>query len=304
MSLFQIKKQIDTIRKTKQITNAMKLVSTAKYNKIVEESKHYYEYSRMVRKLVYHVIRPNIPTFSQADLSGYIGQAPIDYHHMLVERPIKKTGYLIITSDKGFAGDYNSTLIKKVDEFFKQNHPNKDDLVVLGIGDPIIKYCKDNQIELVMENHNLSDYPKYTEVQKIIQKSIELYNEKFYDSLVVMYNYSANIMLSRFKSKVILPLKNIHFDEDEFDKIDYIIEPTPEDVLDELLTKFVESQIYGAIIDAKTSEQASRMQAMSQATNNADDLIFKLQKKYNHERQYKITNEILDIINGTQAQQE
>lgn len=303
MSIFQIKKQIDSIKKTMQITNAMRLVSTSKYNKMVQEAKHYEQYSYIVRRLVYQIISPNVPSFAQADLGGNLGMAPIDYHHMLVERPVNKTGYLVITSDKGLSGDYNSSLVKKFDEYIHQHHQSLDDIEVLAIGEPIAKYCREKGIHIAFENHTISDYPTYTEVQKIIQKAIELYNNKTYDALVVVYNHSENIMTTSLRLDTILPLKEIGFEDMEDDPIDYLIEPNVEDVLDELLVKFVESQIYGAIIDAKTTEQASRMQAMNQATDNAEELIQKLQREYNQQRQLKITNEILDIINGSMAQQ-
>lgn len=304
MSLFQTKKQIDSIIKTKQITNAMRLVSTSKYNRMVEEAKSYDIYSRMVRKLVYHIISPNIPRFANTDLESNIGLSPIDYHHMLVERPIKKTGYIVVTSDKGLAGDYNSSLLKKFDAFLKDHHKSMDEIEVIGIGDPIIKYCQENNIHVTYHGYNLSDYPTFTEVQQIIRKAINFYNDRTYDALKIVYNHSVNIMQTQLRFDTILPLKNIEFPEDEvLEDIDYLIEPGPEEVLDQLLDKFVESQIYGAIIDGKTAEQASRMQAMNQATQNADDMIFKLKKEYNQQRQLRITNEILDIINGSAAQQ-
>lgn len=303
MSIFQIKKQMDSIKKTMQITNAMRLVSTSKYNKMVQEAQHYEQYSYIVRRLVYQIISPNIPNFAEADLGGNLGMAPIDYHHMLVERPVKKTGYLVITSDKGLSGDYNSSLVKKFDEYIHEHHDALDTIEVLAIGDPIVKYCRENNIHIAFENHNISDYPTFTEVQKIIQKAIELYNNKTYDALVIAYNHAENIMKTTLRLDPILPLKEIGFDDMDDETIDYIIEPSVEDVLDELLIKFVESQIYGAIIDAKTTEQASRMQAMNQATDNAEEMIQKLHREYNQQRQLKITNEILDIINGSMAQQ-
>lgn len=303
MSLFQIKKQIDSITKTKQITNAMRLVSTSKYNKMVQESKNYDIYSLMVRKLVYHIISPNIPKFSGTDLQSNLGLTPIDYHHMLVERPVKKTGYIVITSDKGLAGDYNSSLLKKFDKYLTDHHDDLKQVKVLGIGEPILKYCRQKGIEIAFESHNISDYPTFTEVQQVIKKAIDLYNDETYDALKVAYNHSENIMVTQLRLDTILPLKNIEFPEGVTEDIDYIIEPGPEEVLDELLIKFVQSQIYGAIIDAKTAEQASRMQAMNQATQNADDMILKLRKQYNQQRQLRITNEILDIINGAAAQQ-
>ena len=303
MSIFQIKKQIDSIKKTMQITNAMRLVSTSKYNKMVQEAKYYEQYSYMVRRLVYQIISPNVGAFSQVPFGGNGSLSSIDYHDMLVERPVNKTGYLVITSDKGLSGDYNSSLIKKFDKYIQQHHESFDEIEVLAIGEPIAKYCRENRIHIAFENHTISDYPTFTEVQKIIQKAIELYNNKTYDALVVVYNHSENIMMTSLRLDPLLPLKEIGFDDMDDEPIDYLIEPSVEDVLDELLIKFVESQIYGAIIDAKTTEQASRMQAMNQATDNAEELIQKLQREYNQQRQLKITNEILDIINGSMAQQ-
>lgn len=304
MSLFQIKRQIDSIRKTRQITNAMRLVSTSKYNKMGLEAKNYDLYASLVRKLVFNVISPNVPRLAMTDLGSGVGFSPIDYHEMLVERPVLKTGYLVVTSDKGLAGDYNSTLLKRLDAYLKEHHDNFDDIEILAIGDPIIKFCRQKGLHVAYETHNISDYPTYTEVQQVIQKAIGFFNEKVYDSLKVVYNHSENIMTTKPRIETMLPLVSIDYGDEEIEAIDYLIEPSPDIVLDDLLIKYTESQIYGAIIDAKTSEQASRMQAMNQATKNADDLINKLQKQYNQQRQLRITNEILDIINGSMAQQE
>ncbi|XJS11427.1 ATP synthase F1 subunit gamma [Aerococcaceae bacterium WGS1372] len=300
MGLEGIRRKIDSINKTSQITNAMSLVSTTKYNRIVNISSNYEQYAKKVRRLVASIISRvndlNAPSYGSNNSDLDI----IDYHDLLVSRSVKKTGYLIITSDKGLAGGYNSTVVKEFRQLLQQRKQLKDDVVVMAIGDPIVKFCRKESIHIAHELHHLPDFPSFTHVQSLIQKSVELFKSEIFDELYICYNHSVNALQNEFRCEQVLPLANID-QEDELD-VDYLIEPEISDVLDVLLTQYAESTIYGTILDAKTAEQASRMQAMTQATDNATDLIKSLQYQYNQERQKQVTNEIIEITSGANAQ--
>lgn len=300
MGLEGIRRKIDSINKTSQITNAMSLVSTTKYNRIVNISSNYEVYAQKVRRTVANLMS-RVGDLNQA---GYVTSANnasiVDFHDLLVNRPVKKTGYLIITSDKGLAGGYNSTIVKEFRELLAKRNQTKDNIVVMAIGEPIMKFCRKESISVAHELHHLPDFPTFTQVQSLIQKSVELFKTEVFDELYICYNHSVNALQNEFRCEQILPLTNIKSD-DEMDA-DYMIEPAIPDVLDVLLSQYAESTIYGTILDAKTAEQASRMQAMSQATDNASDLIKSLQHKYNQERQKQVTNEIIEITSGANAQ--
>ena len=308
MALNEIKKKISSIQKTAQITKAMKLVSTTKYNRIVTESAKYDEYAQKVREMVSSVVKPEMLYDMQEINSSNGGDSDhINYHAMMHIRPVKKVGFLVITSDRGLAGNYNSALIKDFQAFIRQF--SKDQLEVLAIGRPIAKYCKSQGIHLAYERYHLNDYPTFTEVQNIIRQAISLFQDGSYDELYLVYNYPVNVLVTERRIEKILPIGKDHMEEFHQDKQagispQVLVEPDIDSVLDVILPLYAETQIYGAVIDAKTAEQASRMQAMGQATDNADQLISDLQQDYHHERQKRITNEIIEITSGANAQEQ
>ncbi|MGX7091951.1 ATP synthase F1 subunit gamma [Hutsoniella sourekii] len=302
-SLIQIKRKIDSVAKTAQITNAMKLVSTSKYNKMVEEAKHYDQYAGQVRQMMTQMVQA--PMYELPENLWIVeGQSEqFDYRDLLERSKDRKIGYLIISSDKGLAGNYNSNLLKSVEAFFDKHHASKEDIKVFAIGQPVVKFCHSQQIEVVHQQHYLPDYPTYTQVQRIIERAITLYTEGVYDALYICYQHSVNVLQSEIRIEPFLPLNHLlQKDQPKVSSVDYVTEPGNQVVINELLRQYAESQIYGAIIDAKTAEQASRMQAMSQATDNAEDIISSLKLQYNKARQVSVTNEMLDIINGSSVQ--
>lgn len=308
MSLNEIKKQIKSISKTAQITNAMRLVATTKYNRIVTEAKQYEVYRRKVKHMVASVLSSHV-NINEADVAnGDIDhQDEISAHDLLVVKPIKKVGFLVITSDLGLAGNYNTSVLKEMDRILAPY--NKEDVAILGIGKPIIKYCRENNLPLVYQQVETSDYPSFTEVQNLIKRAVHFYKENIYDQLFICYNYAENVLKVEFEQVQILPMNKQSFAIDDIqdtktdhELVEFIYEPNVSDILDVLLPLFAQTQIYGAVIDAKTAEQSSRMQAMGQATDNANDLIVDLQYQYNHERQKRVTNEIIEITNGANAQ--
>ncbi|WP_124057532.1 ATP synthase F1 subunit gamma [Vaginisenegalia massiliensis] len=306
MSLNELKKRIDSTSKTAQITNAMRMVSAAKYNRMAQDAKTYFLYAERVRKMVAHVAKSQLDLLSEGEPIQESETNYVDFHDMLVTRPIKKTGYLIISSDKGLAGSYNSSVIKSTHQMLTQDHKSKDEVVVLAIGEPIAKYCRDEGYEVAYELHGVSDRPEFMEVQSIVKKAVDLFKRQVFDALYVCYNHHVNAATLQFRADQVLPLTELDIEEDEETDsrhltYDYLVEPSEEELLDVLLPQYAESQIYGAIIDAKTAEHGSRMNAMSSATENANEMIAQLKQTYNQQRQLKVTNEIIEIISGANA---
>lgn len=309
MALNTIKKKMNSVKKTAQITNALRLVSTTKYNRIITEAEHYDKYARKVKIMVSNLITADmlydskhIAPRGSSDLTKH---DQIDYHVMMQIRPVKKTGFLIITADKGLCGNYNSALLKAFHDFIRPM--NKDTIEVVAIGRPAVKFCQKHHINIASERYHLSDYPNFTEVQTIIKTAIRFFQNHTYDELYLVYNYAANVLKTDKRIEKILPITRDNI-SDKTEKSNTssvsrpLVEPDIDSVLDVILPLYAETQIYGAIIDAKTAEQASRMQAMGQATDNAKSLIDDLHQEYHHERQKKITNEIIEIISGANAQ--
>ena len=286
MALNEIKKRIESTKKTAQITNAMRMVSAAKYNKMAQDAKDYFLYAEKVRKMVSHVAKSQLELLDDG------------------ERPVKKTGYLIISSDRGLAGSYNSSIIKAVQQMFEEDHADKSEIVVLAIGEPIAKFCRENGYYVAKEMHDISDRPTFGEVQAIVKRAVKLFKEQAFDALYVCYNHHINAVSSQFRADQVLPLTDLDVldeDEDDMANVDYLVEPSQGALLDVLLPQFAESQIYGAIVDAKTAEHGSRMNAMRSATDAANEMIDALKQQFNQERQLRVTNEILEIINGANA---
>jgi ATP synthase F1, gamma subunit len=309
LALNTIKKKMNSVKKTAQITNALRLVSTTKYNRIITEAEHYDQYAQKVKTMVSNLITPDMLYDSKhiAPRASHpsTNHNRIDYHVMMQVRPVKKTGFLVITADKGLCGSYNSALLKEFHDFIRPM--DKESIEVVAIGRPIVKFCQKHQLNIVSERYHLSDYPNFTEVQTIIKAAIRFFQNNIYDELYLVYNYAPNVLKNVKRIEKILPITRDNIADDVADAKQPsgprpLIEPDIDSVLDVILPLYAETQIYGAIIDAKTAEQASRMQAMGQATDNAKSLIDDLHQEYHHERQKKITNEIIEIISGANAQ--
>lgn len=304
-ALNEIKKQIQSIQKTAQITNAMRLISTTKYNRIVDEAKKYNLYRNKVKhrvsETIYHLM---------TDAFGEPKELPLDpdkldFHDLLKNRPVKRKGYLIVTANQGLAGSYNAGLLKRVNEEIKGL--NKEDVVLLTIGKAGRKFANQKGYQVAFATEQLSDFPHYSQVQSIVQTSVNLFAEGEYDALYLCYNHSVNALQTEIRIEQILPLSqvelaNINPPDDRFALKNILVEPSTADVLDALLPIYAQTTIYGAIIDAKTAEQSSRMQAMGQATDNAEKLVDRLQQVYHRERQKRITNEMIEISNAASRQ--
>lgn len=302
MALNDIKKQINSITKTAQITNAMQLISTTKYNRISENATRYQLYSDQIRKTVIRLVQ-SVSDLSSLSTDDFTSSDIINSHNLLTVRPVKKTAVMLITSSQGLAGSYNTGLIKEVEN--KLKNYNNDEIAIIGFGSPAIKFAREHNYPIILQREQTSSYPDFVEVQNIIRQIVTMFAEGTFDELVICYNHAVTVMQVETKFEQLLPLSSEHLiphDDEEIGQFEYIVEPNWQNVLDRLLPLYVESQIYGAIIDAKSAEYSSRMQAMQQATDNANDLIDDLQQEYHHERQKRITNEIIEIINGANAQ--
>lgn len=304
MALNELKKRIDSTKKTAQITNAMRMVSASKYNRMANEARNYFLYASRVKRMIAHIAKNQLDLLDDGVPISSDEANFVDFHDLLIERPIKKTGYLIISSDKGLAGNYNSSVIKATEQMLDFEHQDKSEVVILAIGEPIAKFCREKGYEVAYEQRRISDYPDFLEVQTIVKKSVELFKNQVFDALYVCYNHHLNAVSSQYRADQVLPVTDLELSQEleevEFDA-ELLVEPSQSALLDVLLPQYAESQIYGAIIDAKTSEHASRMTAMQSATDNANEMIVKLKQQYNQERQVKVTNEILEIINGANA---
>ncbi|ALS38555.1 MULTISPECIES: F0F1 ATP synthase subunit gamma [Enterococcus] len=301
-SLNEIKQRIASTKKTSQITNAMQMVSGAKLTKSEAASRSFQEYASKIRSIVTHLVAAQLSDLEELD--SYDNEEASEsgnYHMMLTSRPVKKTGYIVITSDKGLVGGYNSSILKQTMKMMADDHKSQDEYVLIAIGGTGADFFKARGINVAYELRGLSDQPSFDEVRKIVSTATTMYESEVFDELYVCYNHHINSLTSQFRVEKMLPISDLDPDEATTYEQEYILEPSEEAILDNLLPQYAESLIYGAIIDAKTAEHAAGMTAMKTATDNAQNIISDLTISYNRARQGAITQEITEIVAGAAA---
>lgn len=295
-SLNDIKSRIVSTKKTSQITNAMQMVSASKLTKSEQYSQQFQKYSSKIRSLVINLVDSLDDQEEEIDNNSYKA--------MLINREVKKIGYIVITSDKGLVGGYNSSVLKKTMGMIEQDHNSTSEYSILAIGGVGADFFYARGMKVDYEMRGLADHPSFDEVRKIATTAITMYQEEIFDELYVCYNHHINSLTAQFRVEKMLPMNETEFDVEETKKdtvISYILEPSREKILEVLLPQYAESLILGAIIDAKTAEHAAGMTAMKTATDNAEDIINAYTIIYNRARQAAITQEITEIVAGAVA---
>lgn len=283
-SLREVKLRIASTQSTAQITKAMHMVSQSKVKKAERTYKSYKDFMNRIATMVSQIVSKSS--------DNYI-------HPLLEEREVKKTAYLIITSDRGLAGPYNSSIYKAITSIIEENHKTKDEFITAAIGKKGHGYLE--KIGYPMLNQEATfvrDDVMFIDIVPMAKSFIDLYLNKEIDKLVVVYNHYVNSLIQEVKCDELLPIREIKGDEIN---IDYSYETGIEKTLDLVLPMYIQDMIYGIILDAKTAEHSARMNSMKNATDNAEEVIAKLQLLYNRARQNVVTNELIDIIGGANA---
>ncbi len=284
-ALREIKNRIEATRKTSQITKAMNMVSASKLRKIEKKYRSFQPLKNQVKSILQNILISN-PDFS---------------HPLLQKREIQKTGYILVTSDRGLAGPYNANVLKHFQKIVSERHANDDEYIVATIGYKGFSFCKRNHIPLLnTESINSRDEIQFIDFQAMSKAFIDLYLEGNVDRIVIIYSHYVNTMIQTMNEEVILPIEDILKDAEER-PLSFLFEPSPDKVANQLLPIFIEYTLYGIILDAKTSEHASRMTAMKNASDNASEVIQKQTLLFNRARQAAITKELTDIIGGANA---
>lgn len=281
-SLRDIKQRITATKKTKQITKAMEMVSAAKLNRAEMNAKSFVPYMEKIQDVVASIAR------------GSTGVR----HPMLVSRPVKRTGYLVITADRGLAGAYNSSILRHVYRTITEKHKSADEYLLIVVGKMGLQFFKNRKMPVHDSIVGLADQPSFADIKQIANNTVKLYEDGSFDELYMYYNHYVSAIQQDLTEKKLLPLSDV---ESAGAKSSYEYEPSEEAILEELLPQYAESLIYGALLDAKASEHAARMTAMKNATDNANELIDGLTLSYNRARQAAITQEITEIVGGAAA---
>jgi len=287
-SLQEIQRRIASTKKTRQITSAMQMVSTAKLSQIQRHGGSYAVYAQALHDVVAHL--------ANARLNNVAGT-------LLEQRAVKKVGLLVVSSDRGLVGAYNSMLLKSVMAIIAERQLSMNEVVILAVGGNGADFFKKRGFDVTYEYRGVSDIPTFNEVRQIVKTITTMYDNEVFDELTVAYQHFVSRIENEVHLEKMLPVATDEMASRETNALqaNYEMEPSPEEILGVVLPQYAESLVYGAILDAKTAEHAASANAMSSATDNAKDVINKLELQFNRARQSAITTEITEITGGMAA---
>lgn len=283
-SLREVKGRIDSTKKTAQITKAMYMVSQSKVKRAEKIYKDYKTFMKSISDMT----------------ASIVSKASLEFSHSLLkERPVKKTCFLLISADKGLAGSYNSGLFKAFEAYIKENDLKNKDFVVSTIGRRAFNYVNKSKYNKNQTSATcVRDDVMFIDIVPIADMIIRKYLDGEIDKLIIVYNHYVNSLTQEVRFETLLPIQKV---EGDIVSVDYIYESGIENTLNKILPMYIQDIIYGIILDAKTAEHCARVNSMRNATDNATEVIDKLQVLYNRARQEAITNELNDIIGGANA---
>ncbi|MDU4892765.1 MAG: ATP synthase F1 subunit gamma [Clostridium sp.] len=280
--LVDLKKRIKSIQNTKKLTKAMALVATSKLKKTrgsLERNNTYFEsYNEVMSEI--------IPTINKE--SKYIKR----------NKGSKDKLIIVITSDLGMCGSYNFSLVNKVEELTSGNMDSSKIVVIGEKGKSLFKRYKFNLLDF---DGKVSDIPSIDEAKVIFEYGYDMFEKGLVSEVILVYTWFKNPLVKQPVDKVMLPLQ-IKAEVEVQSKEEFDIEGNRDELMDALIPSYCNSMVYNALINAKTAEQSYRMETMNSASKNAGDLISSLEIKYNRIRQSAITQEISEIVGGSEAQ--
>lgn len=285
-SLKSIKKRIESVKNTSQITKAMKMVSAAKLRRAQENIVAARPYACKMEEV----------------LQSLAGSVEGDAHPLLEVRDAKKLLLLVITSDRGLCGGFNANLCKAADRYIKEHQSGYEEISIVTLGRKGYDFLK--RRHTIAKNYpNLISKPNYQTAALLAQEVIEGYLEEQYDRVVILFNAFKTVMTQDITFQQILPVQPSEQEASATDEpaIEYIYEPSIKELLGEILPKNIEVQIFKAMLESVAGEHGARMTAMDSASKNASEMIGKLTLQYNRARQAAITTELMEIISGAES---
>lgn len=289
----EIRTQIGSIKNTQKITSAMEMVAASKMRKAQDLMRASQPYARQIRNVV-----------------GHIADAQPEYRHdYMIERDVKRVGYIVVSTDRGLCGGLNINLFKSVLKDAREWRDKGAQLEFCALGKKASGFFRSYGGNLVAAKSGLGESPSMEDLIGSVKVMLDAYDEGRLDRLFVVYNEFVNTMTQKPVVRQLLPLSpDMGQDEHQEPSTqkhpggwDYLYEPDAKALLDSLLIRFIESQVYQSVVENGACEQAARMIAMKNATDNAGGLIEDLEMVYNKARQAAITQEISEIVGGAAA---
>jgi len=280
----EIKGKIGSIKNTQKITSAMEMVAASKMKKAQDRMASSRPYAENIRNVI-----------------GHLANANLEYRHPYLEnREVKRVGYIVISTDRGLCGGLNSNEFKMVVKDANKWQEQDVQVDFAALGAKSVAFFNRFGGSVLAAESGLGDTPSIKEIIGLVRIMLDAFNDGKIDRLYLVFNKFVNTMAQEPQIDQLLPLPK----SDEIalqHRWDYIYEPDPKPILDMLLVRFIESQVYQGVVENGASEQAARMVAMKAATDNAGDIIDDLQLVYNKARQAAITQEISEIVSGAAA---
>jgi F-type H+-transporting ATPase subunit gamma len=281
----EIKTQIASITSTRKITSAMEMVAASKMRRAQDRMQSSRPYARSIRGVIQHLAKANP-----------------EYTHLYMQSgEVKRVGFIIVASDRGLCGGLNINLFKATVSKMKEFHDQNVEMDICALGSKAISFFRNYGGNVVAAKGGLGDAPEAEQLVGAVKVMLDAYSEGKLDRLYVVSNEFVNTMTQKPTVDQLLPLQAEEDDESLNHHWDYIYEPEAKELLEGLLTRYIESCVYQAVVENNACEQAARMLAMKNATDNAGNLIDELQLVYNKARQAAITQEISEIVGGAAA---
>jgi F-type H+-transporting ATPase subunit gamma len=276
-----IKRRIRSVKSTQQITKAMKMVAAAKLRRTQGAVVAARPYSAKLKEV----------------LSRLVASSPDLKDPLLEIREPKKVGFVVVSANKGLSGGYNANIIKKA--VVSMAHHRDQEIGVLAVGKKARDFFRRRNYQVEGEFLSISDVPTIDEAKELANTVRTFYTEGIYDEVYIVYTEFINAIQQRPNLKKLLPIETPQ--EETVGELDYIFDPSPQVVLNQLLPLYLTNQIFSALMEAKASEHGATMTAMGAATDNASEILDQLTLSYNRARQAAITQEISEIVGGANA---
>jgi len=281
----EIRSKISSIKNTQKITKAMQMVAASKMRKAQERMRAARPYAEKIRKVI-----------------GHLRHANPDYKHpYLIERPVKATGLIVISTDRGLCGSLNVNVLKSAIAAIRQAQGRGEQVRLVVIGTKALTFFRRIGVDISASATHLGDKPQVAALIGSIKVMLDDYREGKIDRLLLIHNQFVNTMSQKAAVAQLLPVVETGSADGLQTRWDYIYEPSAAEILDGILTRYVESQVYQGAVENVACEMAARMVAMKSASDNAGKFIGELQLIYNKARQAAITTELSEIVGGAAA---
>jgi len=289
-NLKAIRIRITSVKSTRQITSAMKMVSAAKLRKAQDKIVRLRPYANKLQEILVGLSQ----SLSESEIENVYGRIS----------PPEKVLMVVITSNRGLCGAFNSNVIKETKRLIAEKYDSQyrnGNLKILPIGKKGYDFFRKLKVEMLPEQNSLLNELTFENVAGLAEQVMNSFISMEFDRVELVYNQFKNAAVQNLVSEIFLPVENVNPESSKLASVDYIYEPDQEQIIEELIPKSLKIQFYKAVLDSFVAEHGARMTAMHKATDNATTMIRDLTLQYNKARQATITNQILEVVSGAEA---